>query len=277
MTLEQIHKELVSKLREAGFEDPAFEARALEQGALNWTSAQLILRAQDELSKEQIAKLFKWVEERAKGMPLAYLAGVRGFYKETFFVEPGVLIPRPETELVIETAKALIDPVRIADFGCGTGCIGLSLLGEFKKSILWSIDSSPVAIALTLKNAEKLGLADRTQVILSDAAVWNAPSPLDLVVANPPYIAEGDSKVERHVHNYEPHAALYSGPDGLVALRGWTKRAFKNLAAGGVFVSEIGASQSASVQEIMFEAGFSEIATARDLAGHDRVVSGRKK
>lgn len=277
MTLEQIHRELIAKLHEADFEDPAFEARALEQAALGWSMAQLITRTSDNLTAEQIAKIRKWSEERARGLPLAYLSGVRGFYKETFFVEPGVLVPRPETELVVEVALKLSAPARMADYGCGTGCIGLSLLGEFKKAVLWSIDSSPQAIALTLKNAEKLGLADRTQAILSPAEVWTAPSLLDLIVANPPYITEGDSNVEKHVHTYEPHAALYSGPDGLVALRAWTKQAFKNLRSGGVFVSEIGASQSQRVQEIMLQAGFSEVAVDRDLAGHDRVVSGHKK
>jgi release factor glutamine methyltransferase len=277
VTLEQFQSELTAKLKESGLDNPAGESRRLAQACLNLSTAQVIAHGDRELEPAQLRRLREWGEKRAQGMPLAYLAGIRGFYKDEFLVEPGVLIPRPETELVVETALKMIEPQRIADYGAGSGCIGLSLLREAKKAVLWSIDSSPQAIALTLKNAAKLNLAERTQVILSQVETWQPPGALDLIVANPPYIAEGDKQVEAHVHKYEPHSALYSGPDGLVALRAWIPHAFKNLRAGGVFVTEIGAGQSPAVREIMSMAGFTGIEVLNDLAGLDRVVAGRKK
>lgn len=212
-------------------------------------------------------------------MPLAYLAGKKGFYKHEFLVERGVLIPRPETELVVEVAlqRANEKTVRnLADFGCGSGCIGLSLLRELPEATLWSIDSSVKACGLTAKNAVNLGVDERVFVHNKNVSDWKPKQALDLIVANPPYIAIGDVRVQSHVHQYEPHDALYSGVDGLDAVREWTGKAFAWLNKAGIFVSEIGAGQSTRVVEIMKDAGFEQIEVARDLAGIERVISGVK-
>ncbi len=276
MILKDLFLEMKLRMQKGAVPQAAFEVRQIFQQALFIDSAQMLIHEDRELTQEEEDRIRHWVSARLNGEPLAYLSGRKGFYKYEFLVEPGVLVPRPETELVVEQALKLCKPSHIADFGCGSGCIGLSLVSEYPGAELWSIDSSPKAIEVTLKNAEKLAVAERAQVVLSDVESWTAPEPMDLIVANPPYIAEGDPQVEAHVHAHEPHEALYSGPDGLAALRSWTAHARRNLQSNGIFVSEFGAGQSAQVREIMFKAGFQDIQIVRDIAGHDRVISGRK-
>lgn len=276
MILSDLQRELTLRMKGAGFPHAAFEVRQIFQQALNLDPAQMITYDSREITPEEEALVRQWTSARLNGEPLAYLSGRKGFFKHEFLVERGVLIPRPETEIVVEHALKRSNPQRIADYGCGSGCIGLSLAVEFPRAHLWSVDSAHEAIAVTLKNAEKLNIADRVQVILSSIEAWSPPVAFDLIVANPPYIAEGDTRVEENVRKFEPHAALYSGPDGLAALRGWSLHAFRNLLPGGIFVSEFGAGQTQAVREIMMKSGFQEIELLRDLAGHDRVVSGRK-
>ena len=251
--------EILKAFREAGFEQPGVEARAL-------------LRAADSV---EIAK--RWVTERLRGVPLAYLCRRKGFFKNEFHVQPGVLIPRPETEHVVEVALRRAGTVeRFADLGCGSGCIGLSLLNEWPRAELFAIDVSELATGTTLQNAEALGLARRTVTVKTLVDDWKPDLSFDVIVANPPYIAEGDPSVEPYVHQFEPHAALYSGEDGLDALRSWTRWALAFLKPNGLFVTEIGAGQSPQIRDILTEMGFRKIEVEKDLSGHDRVVSAIK-
>jgi release factor glutamine methyltransferase len=278
MTLADLQRELILRMKGADFPQATFEIRQIFQQALHLDSAQLIVNESTQLTREEEDRIRYWVKARLDGQPLAYLSGRKGFYKDEFLVEPGVLVPRPETEFIVTQAvKLKPDAGSIADYGCGSGCIGLSLVKEFSQAQLWALDASPKAIEVTLKNAEHIGVADRVQVILCDVVGWSPDSPLDLVVANPPYIANDDPTVEPGVHKYEPHEALYSGPDGLAAIRAWSAHAFKFLAPGGLFVSEFGAGQSPAVREIMAKIGFVEMEFVRDLAGHERVVSAFKR
>lgn len=278
MTLADLQRELTLRMKGAEFPQATFEIRQIFQQALHFDSAQIIANDSMELTQEEEDRIRYWVKARLDGQPLAYLSGRKGFYKYEFLVEPGVLVPRPETEFIVTQAvKLKPDAKKIADYGCGSGCIGLSLVKEFAQAQLWAIDASPKAIEVTLKNAEMLSVAERTQVILSDVSAWQPESELDLIVANPPYIANDDPTVEPGVHKYEPHEALYSGPDGLAAIRAWSAHAFRNLQAGGLFVSEFGAGQSGQVREIMAKIGFQEMELVRDLAGHERVISAFKR
>jgi len=261
-----------------GLEQPAFEARQILLAVAGLTAADLILRAESEVPEALASRALEWGGRRSHGYPLAYLSGRKGFYKHVFFVKPGVLIPRPESEHVIEAALARAHDVSVmADLGCGTGCLGLSLLAELNDARLFAVDSSPLAIATTKRNAEAMGLFDRVTFKESAVESWTAPSPLDLVVANPPYIAVGDREVQESVHRYEPHTALYSGVDGLEAIRAWTHWADRTLRPGGLFVCEIGAGQSQALRDIMSDASFGDIEVTQDLAGHARVVSALKK
>lgn len=274
MTISEALK--VAQEQLSGFENPQMEARELLQAMLKLSSAELITREELQLNEKSQNNLRNWLRLRATGVPLAYLSGVKGFYKEEFDVEPGVLVPRPETELVVETALKRKPMVvkRLADFGSGSGCIGLSLLKEIPEATLFAIDSSRLANDVTEKNARKLKLENRVEIVSGPVEQWIPEQPCGMIVANPPYIAKDDPSVQKSVHDHEPHEALYADNEGLAAIHVWTLTAHSCLRPGGVFVCEIGAGQSAKAMEIMKKAGFKDIQVAKDLAGIERVVSG---
>lgn len=277
MTLQGTLDELIATFQRAGLEQPQFEARQLVQECLGLSFAQLISQPERELAAADAAKVKAWGADRATGKPLAFLSGTKGFYKYEFSVEPGVLIPRPETELVVETALRRLDDApteaHAADLGCGSGCIGLSLASELSQLKLWSIDQSPKAVAVTTRNAERLGVSERVTIVNGAVESWSPGQHFDLIVANPPYIGTTDDRVDAHVRKFEPAEALFSGEDGLDAIKRWAPWARTHLKMHGLFVCEIGAGQSRSVQNLFRQNGFLDIQVERDLAGHDRVVS----
>lgn len=278
MTIGEWLNSISKTLEEKNCDQPQMESRFLLQEALGLSSAELVLQSTRAVTETEAERLKAWLEKRAAGVPLAYLSGSKGFYKYEFSVEPGVLIPRPETELVVTAALERAKGVRyLADLGCGSGCIGISLLKEWPKAQLWAVDASKVCCAVTKKNAQKLNLLERVEVVNAEVEKWSPTVLLDVIVSNPPYIPEGDPAVEKNVHLYEPHAALYSDKDGLTAIRSWTSFAAKNLRPGGLFVFEFGAGQSQAAQSIMAQAGFEDLRVDRDLAGIDRVISGIKR
>lgn len=273
--------EMIKALGAGDFESPAYEAREIFKSVIGWTSSDLLTKDEENLSEDQLKKLAEWTKKRASGVPLAYLTKEKGFFKHVFAVETGVLVPRPETELVVETALrrttlSALPIGQIADLGGGTGCIGLSLLYEWPKAQLWIVESSPRAAATALKNSERLNLFENTHIDCIAVESWDPETTFDIVCANPPYIAVGDPDVQKSVHAHEPHAALYSGPDGLEAMRKWIPIAFHFLNPGGLAFFEIGSGQSEAVRAIMLSSGFGEIQISKDLAGHDRVVSAQK-
>jgi release factor glutamine methyltransferase len=206
------------------------------------------------------------------------LSGKKGFFKYEFFVEAGVLVPRPESEHAIEvalqrTSERKLRIQNLADLGSGTGILGLSLLVEFPSARLTAIDSSPVAARVSRRNAEKLGVSEQVTMVEMAVEDYVPPEKFELVVANPPYIAEGDANVQDSVHAHEPHAALYADENGLGAIRRWSRWVNLHLAPGGIFVCEIGTGQSDRVRAIMSELNFRDIRVEKDLAGHDRIIS----
>lgn len=278
MTLRELIDETVATLDQAGMDQPSFEARQLVQEALDVTFAQIVSQPERAVDQATIAKIRDWGRARAEGQPLAYLSRRRGFYKNDFQVEPGVLVPRPETELVVETVLRRIDEAdlkvdAVADLGCGSGCIGISLLTELSAARLFAVDVGEVAVRVTKRNAESLGVAERTTVERTRVDQWRPLHKFDVIVANPPYIAENDARVEPGVRMFEPHEALFSGEDGLEALREWSAWAWRHLEPGGLFVGEFGAGQSRPVQDILNKLGFAQVQVERDLAGIDRVIS----
>jgi len=272
---------LIEAFRGKGFEQPQFEARQLMQEALGLSFAQIISQPECALTEAEVEKLRDWSAQRLQGYPLAYLSGHKGFYKYDFAVEPGVLIPRPETELVVETllrrAEELPSFSAMADLGCGSGCIGLSVAMEWSQLELWCVDMAPKACEVTERNAKAMGLGSRVNVVHSKVEEWSARRTFDAVVANPPYISTMDPRVEAHVRKYEPSEALFAADEGLDSLREWTTWAALHLTQGGLFVCEFGAEQGRPVQEFLAKSGFGKIQLERDWAGHDRVVSAFKE
>lgn len=280
MKTKELEQELRDRMKAAGLEDPGFEARQILCRILSVETSDLVMMDESDVASMAVAKARDWADQRAKGVPLAYLTGVKGFYKFEFLVRPGVLVPRPETEIAVEEALERTKGVKIkyiADLGCGSGCLGISVLSELQEAELFAVDASAVACETTLRNAQSLQAEDLVTVINRKVEDWTPEQPLQLVVANPPYIAEGDPNVERAVHEHEPHEALYSGADGLGAIRSWSAWASRFLAPGGVFVCEIGAGQSGAVKDIISKLSFAEIRTRKDLAGIERIVSAIKR
>lgn len=285
MTFRQLLDELAEKFK--NFEEARFEARQLVQEALRLQAADLLNRENETVPEKDLQRVRQWSEARRRGFPLAYLSGRKGFYKSVFRVTEGVLIPRPETEILVEAVLKRAGAVEnFADFGCGSGCIGLSLLLEWPNARLTALDASQVACEITRINAIHLGVEKRARIlnvaidkngaIMADTDGEIKSNSFDAVVANPPYIAEGDPQVQKSVHDFEPHAALYSGRDGLDALRSWSQCAFALLKTDGVFACEIGAGQSESAQEIMTKIGFQDIESHKDLAGIVRCLTAKK-
>jgi release factor glutamine methyltransferase len=274
--LRELELELKVELDAAGFADPGFESRQILINLLNISSGELLRREHQSVDEELRKKARHWASERIRGVPLAYLAGKKGFYKYEFLVEPGVLVPRPETEHVIEVALTRVREQNLqinnlVDLGCGAGVLALSLAQEFCGARTVAVDASAQAIALTERNAEKLGVRVSAKVSRVEDFVPDAQ--FELVVANPPYIARGDANVQASVHAFEPHAALYADDEGLAAIRAWSQWAYRNMREGGLIVMEIGTGQQASARAIMSGLGFQAIQVTKDLAGHDRVVS----
>jgi len=274
--LRELELELKVELDAAGFADPGFETRQLLSNLMNISSGELLRREHQTVDDELQKKARHWAAERIRGMPLAYLAGKKGFYKYEFFVEPGVLVPRPETEHVIEVAinrvgEQKLQVNNLIDLGCGSGILAISLAQEFRGAHVYAVDASVPAIKLTERNAEKLGV--RVTAKLTRVEDFAPSARFELVVANPPYIAHGDANVQESVHAFEPHAALYALDQGLAAIRAWSQWAYHHMQEGGVLVMEIGTGQSGLVGSIMSGLGFKSVQVAKDLAGHDRVVS----
>jgi release factor glutamine methyltransferase len=278
MKTAELELEIKTELGAAGFDDPGFEARQLISGVLNLSAGELLMREHQELGPDIVKKSRHWAAERVRGVPLAYLTGKKGFFKYEFFVEPGVLVPRPESEHAIEvalrrTSEQKLHIKNLADLGSGTGILGLSLLVEFPAAHLTALDISAVAARVTRRNAEKLSVGDRFTMVEKAVEDFVPSEKFDLVVANPPYIAKGDANVQPSVVAHEPHEALFADGNGLGAIARWSRWVSLHLAPGGIFVCEIGTGQSAEVRDIMSGLNFREIRVEKDLAGHDRIVS----
>ena len=230
-----------------------------------------------ELSRRRAETFKTLIKHRVQGQPIAYLVGSSEFWSLPLQINPAVLIPRPETELLVETALKNIPPKadwRIADLGTGSGAIALALASERKKCEIHATDISSAAIRVARENARLLGI-DNT---LFHTGSWGEPlrGRFHLVVSNPPYIGTGDPHLQRGDLRFEPPGALSPGGDGLSAIRKISQSAHNLLLDGGWLMFEHGWDQGPATRQIMQEAGFTEIATRQDLQGHERVTVGEK-
>lgn len=240
--------------------------------------AWLLAHDQDTLLEDDQAQFLALAQRRAIGVPLAYLTGEREFYGLPFLVDRRVLIPRPETEGLVEWALELLpddnSPRHVLDLGTGSGAIAVTLKHERPRLEVTAVDASAAALAVAGVNAEAL-LAATSHIRLL-CGEWFAPvgnERFDLIASNPPYVAEGDSHLGALSH--EPQTALVAGPDGLADLRTIVSQAPGHLVSGGWLLLEHGYDQGSSVRELLAAAGFSDIATRKDLAGLDRTTAGR--
>lgn len=244
---------------------------------LGCSFADLVVNSTQELSVEQIQKIKNYIAERNTGKPLAYVLGHQDFYKYRFIVSEQTLIPRPETELIVELATAHGPFESIADLGTGSGCIGLSLLKEYPQARLWACDISPGALEIFSKNADLLHVHKRVRAERGDPGLFHFEKEFDLVVSNPPYIAESDSRIERNVLNFEPATALFAPEEGLAYYKLWSQWAWVALKDGGTAVFEFGSGQHADVVELFRQAGFKKTTIHKDFFGVERVVCAVKE
>ena len=266
------------RLAAAGIDNPRLDARLLLAHILGISSSDLILSTTN-IPPEALAKFESAIARRTNREPLAYITGEKEFWSLPFAVGPGVLIPRPETETIIEEAQKLFPqkntPLRILDLGTGSGILLLTLLHLYPNARGTGVDASPDALHWAKKNAASLGLESRAAL---EQRNWDEgiEQTFDLIVSNPPYIARDALAQLESELSFEPRAALDGGPDGLDAYRVLAPILLRRAAPGGAILLEIGADQGASVPAILEAAGLLIGHVANDLAGHPRVVVAKK-
>jgi len=260
----------VIALTAAGCETPRLDAEVLLADVLGVDRGRLLLEPERGLSPEEARRFMDAAARRRAREPVAYITGRKGFRFIELAVDPRVLIPRPETEAVVEAALDLPAGTRVLDVGTGSGAIALALKAERPDLEVLGTDASAEALAVARANAERLGLdvAFRLGDLLAGVREVGA------VVANPPYVADS-APLPPEIARYEPPLALYGGPDGLGVIRRLVPAA---AAAGARFVAlEVGEGQAGAVGELLREAGYADVAARPDLAGIDRVVVGRTR
>lgn len=286
-TLDRLLQQAVFRLRAAGDDSPHICARALAQAITGLDRTGLILAGPRPLAPEQATRLEDAVTRRCAGEPLAHILGKKEFFGRDFAVTPDTLIPRPETELLVELALPHMQeaetrlpasaPLRLADLGTGSGCIGITLLAERPRWQGLLLDISPAALAVARRNADTHGVARRLRCLAADMAhAPLAPRSLQLLVSNPPYIAHAERPdVMDDVLRHEPHSALFSPDDGLAHLHAACRAAAEALMPGGHLLLEHGWRQGPAVRDMLARTGFISVTSHTDLAGHERCTEGR--
>ena len=252
------------------------DAQIMLSTLLGQSRAWLLAHDQDPVPANTTPQLTAWIERRAQGEPLAYLLGDKEFFGLNLSVSPAVLIPRPDTETLVEWALSLIPqhtPWQVVDLGTGSGAIALAIARHRPHAHVTAVDASETALATAHRNAEKLGL----QLSFVGGSWFSglAGQRFDLIVSNPPYIAEGDAHLAALTH--EPISALTSGPDGLDDIRLIVGQARNHLKPGGHLLLEHGYDQAEQVARLMHEAGFIDVATHQDLGGQNRCTGGKTR
>lgn len=286
LTIADALREASARLRVAGLAEPRREAGTLLAHALGRDSAFLITHADEELTAEQLSAFRARVERRAAGEPFQYIAGRQEFYGLDFEVSPDVLIPRPETELLVEKALELLkdsDAPLLCDVGTGSGCIAVTLLRERQDARAFALDVSSAALAVAARNAARHGLGERLRLLVSDCfdALRDGEHGglrFDLVASNPPYIAEPDIEcLQKEVRDHEPRVALTPGGDGLSIIRRLVAEATEFLKPGGHLLIEIGYDQHERVAALIDPKVWTLLEIHKDLQGIPRTVALRYK
>jgi len=261
-----------------GLDSPRLTAELLLAHVLHTSRVRLYTDLDRPLEAGELAAYRGLIARRAAGEPTSYLTGTREFYGRTFAVDPRVLVPRPETELLVEAVLQAVPrdaEVRVLDLCTGSGCVGITLALERPRARVLATDTSPGAVEVARANAAALGPADRFEARLGDllAPVEGEP-PFDVVVANPPYVPTGELPTLSPEVRREPPLALDGGADGLDVVRRIAEEAPRRLVPGGLLALEIGDGQGPAVHSLLEAAGYGSVRIERDLARHDRLALG---
>jgi release factor glutamine methyltransferase len=275
-------RDLRDALRAKGVETAELDARLLAEAAFGLTRLELVNRERMSADPTALARFEGFAARRLAGEPVTRILGEREFYGRVFRLGAATLVPRPETEALvdigIEVLAGLVAP-RLLDLGTGTGCIAISLAAELPAATAVAVDLSAEALVVAEANAFRHGVGERIEFRRGS---WfeslNPGERFDLIVSNPPYIESAEiGRLDIEVREHDPILALDGGPDGLGAYRSIAQSAARFLVPGGVLLFEIGWRQAEPVSDLVAAHGFGDIAVRRDLAGHDRVVMARRR
>ncbi len=268
------------RLKAAGIDSPAIDARLLLEAATGATRADILTDPHREISTEQTDVLEGWLERREKREPVARILGRKGFWKLLLNLTDAVLVPRPETECIVDMILKRTqtnEAFRMADLGVGSGAILLSVLSERPAAKGVGTDVSEDALAVARDNAAGIGLDDRAAFLRTSWGSGLADESFDFVASNPPYIrSEVIPTLDPEVFHHDPHLALDGGESGLDAYVELAPEIFRLLKGGGFAYLEIGFDQSEDVESLMKKAGFEDVSTYLDLSNLPRVVTGKK-
>jgi release factor glutamine methyltransferase len=261
-----------------GVDAPRLTTEVLLAHVLKTTRVRLYVDLDRPMEKDELTAFRALIERRLAGEPTQYLTGVREFYNRPFKVDPRVLIPRPETELLVEAALHQLPkdgPGTALDVCTGSGCIAISLAAERPQATVLATDLSPDACALARENAQALKVGERVTVLQGNLYAPLPPDArFDVVVSNPPYIASGEIPTLSPEVRREPHLALDGGPDGLVLIRKVIEGARRVLKPGGLLAMEIGETQGGALKDLLQAAGYADVRVEKDLERRDRLAFG---
>lgn len=280
-SVREILRKTEGYLADRGIDAPRLSAQLLLARALGLDRLGLVLAMDRPLTPVELDAVRPLVARRGRGEPVAYILGEREFYGLDFSVTPATLIPRPETELIIDRALALFPGAGLgafADLGTGSGCLAVTLAVRFPDAVGVALDVSPGALEIARHNAAHHGVGERLTFLEADfSALPEHPGGYGLVVSNPPYVSADEYReCSREVRDFEPASALVPGQTGLEAVPAVARSAMAGLAPCGWLLVEIGWRQGPAAATILAEHGFADVVVRRDLAGLDRVVEGRK-
>jgi len=266
------------ELARAGLESSRNDSEVLLRHALGWTRESLLARLSETVSPEAAGHFFQLLDRRRSHVPLQYITGFQEFWGLSFRVTPAVLIPRTETEGIVEAVRArLTGPVRIIDVGAGSGCITTVVAYLLRESYVWATDVSAAALAVARENAARHGVSSRVEFLEGDLLEPIRETGFDAIVSNPPYVAEHELlKLPPEVKDHEPRLALAAGAEGLDVLRRLIPAAAERLRDGGYLIFEIAHGMEASAKKLIAEASLAWETTEPDLQGIPRIVVARR-
>ena len=280
MTFDQLMAEGAAALEEAGIVNARLESRWLLAHVTGHQSSELIIRGQDNVPEEAVGAFRNRVSRRAGREPIQHILGTTEFYGLEFLTDARALIPRPDSEIVVEATLGQLapnEPARIADLGAGSGCLLAAILANRPLASGTGVEASAEAASLARENLLRLGLSARADVHEGRWSDWQGWSDVDLIISNPPYIPSGDlAGLMPEVRDHDPAAALDGGPDGLVAYREIVRIGAAAMKPGAWLVFEIGHDQAEAVIALLDAAGFQSVSLFRDLGGNDRAIIAKR-